>query len=64
MPLSVLGLGFQEELVNLNYKVVKSNSKNVSVGDLISVRGYGRLELKEIIGETRKNRIRITLIKK
>lgn len=54
----------EAELVNLNYKVVKSNSKNVSVGDLISVRGYGRLELKEIIGETRKNRIRITLIKK
>lgn len=52
------------ELVNLNYKLAKSNSKNVSVGDLISVRGHGRLEIKEIVGETRKNRIRITLLKK
>ncbi len=47
--------------VNLNYKEVLNPSKPIKEGDLISVRGFGRFELKEVLGETRKDRIRIIL---
>lgn len=52
------------ERVNLNYKLVTSNIKQVVAGDLISVRGHGRIEIKQIVGETRKNRIRLLAVKK
>ncbi len=47
--------------VCINYKQVVSSSKQVKEGDLISVRGYGRFILESILGETRKDRIRISL---
>ena len=49
--------------VNLNYKEVQSASKQVKEGDLISVRGFGRFILESILGETRKDRIRIVIKK-
>ena len=45
--------------VNLNYKESLNPSKPIKEGDLISVRGFGRFELKEVVGETRKDRIRV-----
>lgn len=45
--------------VNLNYKEVSNASKPIKQGDLISVKGYGRFELSEVLGETRKDRIRV-----
>ena len=49
--------------VNLNYKEVQSSSKQVKEGDLISVRGFGRFVLESVLGETRKDRIRVVINK-
>ena len=32
-------------------------------GDLLSVRGYGRLKLEQVVGETRKGRVAIRLFR-
>lgn len=53
----------QNQKVKLNYKLIENTSKQIKEGDKISVRGYGRIELTEIVGETRKDRIRILLKK-
>ncbi len=47
------------EKVNLNYKLTTNPSKHIAEGDLISVRGYGRFEVAEKLGSTRKDRIRV-----
>ena len=52
------------ELVKINHVVIKSPTKMVSEGDIISVRGKGRLVLKEVSGRTRSDRIRVVLIRK
>ena len=61
-----LGLGrevaskiIQNQKVKLNYKLVENVSKQIKLGDVVSVRGYGRIEIMDIVGETRKGRIRI-----
>lgn len=53
----------ENEKVKINYKVITNSSKQIKEGDKISVRGYGRIELSEILGETKKERIRV-IIKK
>lgn len=53
----------QNEKVKLNHKVICNTSKQIKIGDKISVRGYGRIELIEVLGETRKDRIRVVLKK-
>ena len=53
----------QNEKVKLNHKIIVNTSKQLKIGDKISVRGYGRIELIEILGETRKDRIRVILKK-
>ncbi len=47
------------EKVFINGKMCKSNSLNIENGSLVSVRGYGRFRYTEILGNTRKDRIRI-----
>ncbi len=47
------------EKVFINGKMSKSNSLNIENGSLVSVRGYGRFSYTEILGNTRKDRIRI-----
>lgn len=51
---------FKEEKVLLNFLLIKNDSKNVKEGDLISVRGFGRIKVLEVLGETKKGRIRIS----
>ena len=51
------------ELVSLNWSAVKNPSKSVAEGDVLSVRGYGRAKIGRIGGETKKGRIKITLLK-
>ena len=46
----------EQERVLLNYKVETKSSKQVKVGDIITIRGKGRFEFKEISGNTRKGR--------
>lgn len=52
---------FKEEKVLLNFVLAKNDSKNVKEGDLISVRGFGRIKVLEILGETKTGRIKISV---
>ncbi len=47
------------EKVFINGKMCKSNSLNIENSSLVSVRGYGRFKYTEILGNTRKDKIRI-----
>ncbi len=47
------------EKVFINGKLVDSISKTVDVDETISVRGYGRFKINEILGDTRKGRSRV-----
>ena len=53
----------EAEKVNINYVMTTNDSKTIKQGDLISVRGFGRFTVEEIVGETRKGRIRVTIKK-
>ena len=50
-------------LVSLNYEAVEAPDVKVGEGDVISARGYGKIRLAEIGGETKKQRIRIVIQK-
>jgi len=53
----------RRDAVSLNHQVVNKPSTLVAEGDVLSVRGFGRAELLEIGGETKKGRMRIVLKK-
>ncbi len=53
----------EQERVFLNFKVETKSSKQVKVGDIITIRGKGRFEFKEIIGNTKKGRFIIKVDK-
>lgn len=46
----------EQERVFLNFKCETKTSKQVKVGDIITIRGKGRFEFKEITGNTKKGR--------
>ena len=46
-------------LVLRNAQVINSTSKDISEGDKISIRGYGKFKIESIGGETRKGRLHI-----
>ncbi len=47
------------EKVFINGRLITSSSKNIELGDTISVRGYGRFRYIDVLGNTRKDRIRV-----
>ena len=47
--------------VKINWQEAKSSSQSVKVGDIISMRGRGRVEVVEIPGQTKKGRYSILL---
>lgn len=49
------------EKVKVNWQNAKNSAQTVKVGDIVSVRGRGRVEVCEIIGNTKKGRISILL---
>lgn len=49
------------EKVYVNWGLVKNGSKSVVEGDKITLRGYGRVMVKEVIGTTKKDRIAVIL---
>ncbi len=51
----------KQERVKVNYRFVTSVSKQLGEGDLISVRGKGRIVYAGDEGTTRKDRIRVKL---
>ena len=53
----------EQERVFLNFKVETKPSKQVNVGDIITIRGKGRFEFKEITGNTKKGRFIIKVDK-
>ncbi len=53
----------KEGLVSLNFEIIDSISAEVKKGDLISVRGFGRMRVSEIGGLTRKGRTFIKILK-
>ncbi len=71
---SVLGLGFKisrteaqniiaKEYVSVNWETIKKNFYEVTEGDVISVRGKGRIEIVSIGGVTKSGRIKMTIKK-
>lgn len=51
----------EADKVKVNWQQAKSASQAVKTGDIISMRGRGRVEVCEIIGQTRKGRISLVL---
>lgn len=47
--------------VKVNWKDVKSSSQTIKEGDIISLRGRGRVEVAEVTGTTKKGRINLVL---
>lgn len=54
----------KSELVKVNFILVKGPAKAVCCGDVISVRGKGRLEIAEVGGVTKSGRQRVLILKK
>lgn len=53
----------EQERVFLNFRVETKPSKQVTVGDSITIRGKGKFEFKEIVGNTRKGKYAIKIEK-
>ena len=49
------------EKVKLNWQTVKNASQSIKEGDVLSMRGRGRLEVTEVRGQTKKGRIGVLL---
>lgn len=49
------------ERVFVNWQAAKGASQTVKVGDVISFRGRGRIEIKELTGQSRKGRIGVLI---
>ena len=49
------------EKVQLNWQTAKNSSQSIKAGDILSMRGRGRLEVSEITGQTKKGRIGVLL---
>jgi len=47
--------------VKVNWQLVEDPSYGVSEGDVISIRGRGRVVVEQVVGETKKGRIRVSL---
>lgn len=50
-----------QDKVKVNWQSAKSSSQNIKLGDMISIRGRGRLEVAEVRGTTKKGRYVIVL---
>lgn len=47
------------ELVKVNWEVIDKNSHEIKIGDLLSIRGYGRIFIRNNLGITKKDNQRI-----
>jgi len=52
---------FSARRVNVNWELVQNPSKQLSEGDVISIRGMGRIVLEKVAGTTKKDRINIVI---
>ena len=53
---SKMAQAVEDERTEVNWQPAKSPSQTVKVGDIISIRGRGRIEIKEETGTSRKGR--------
>ncbi|NPV52487.1 MAG: photosystem II S4 domain protein [Firmicutes bacterium] len=49
------------ERVRVNWTTSTSPGRQIKQGDVISIRGRGRLEIKEVLGQTKRGRISLVL---
>ncbi len=49
------------EKIKLNWQTVKNTSQSVKEGDILSMRGRGRVEIAEVRGQTKKGRVGVLL---
>ena len=49
------------EKIKLNWQTVKNASQSIKEGDILSMRGRGRVEVAEIRGQTKKGRVGVLL---
>ncbi len=61
MSRSKAAVEIEAEKVKLNWQSVKNSSQSIKEGDIISMRGRGRLEVAEIRGLTKKGRTSVFL---
>lgn len=52
---------FKAQKVNVNWETVQNPSKQLSEGDVISIRGMGRIVLEKVKGTTKKDRTSIII---
>lgn len=53
----------EQERVFVNYEVITKTTKQIKENDKITIRGKGRFEVKQIVGNTKKGRIMIEIEK-
>ncbi|MDQ0159168.1 YlmH family RNA-binding protein [Alkalibacillus salilacus] len=53
----------EKEAVKINHRTVNNSSFSLQPGDLISLKSYGRSQVVDILGETKKQKIRIKTAK-
>ncbi len=46
----------------INWKQISSVSRTINEGDIVTLRGYGRVKLTQVVGTTKKDRILLRLI--
>ena len=47
--------------LKVNWQDAKNSAKSIKTGDIISMRGRGRVEVSEVLGQTKKGRVSILL---
>ena len=50
------------EKVFVNWKPITNISKNISMGDIITLRGHGRAKINEVVSKTKKDRLVINIM--
>ena len=53
----------ESEKVKVNYRIISKSSDSIAIGDLVSVRGFGRFKLLQDNGFTKNGKYKITLSK-
>lgn len=53
----------ESEKVKVNYRKVTRTSDNLALGDMISVRGYGRFKIESDNGLSKNGKIKLTISK-
>lgn len=53
----------KQNMIKVNYEEVDDLSYELNEGDLISIRGYGRIIFDKITGKTRKNNLKVKIKK-